>query len=199
MQDHDNRAQSAPVGTSPPIYSPIARRLHWWTVAFVIVQIPLGFAMAYRGNDLNIWDALTDRLYSSHKLIGLVILLLILSRLIYRLTHGAPADEPTLTVFEKFASHATHWGLYALLLAVPVLGWIGISLYGAREVFGIFSIPGLVVQNTDAAAQIFQWHKYGAILILLLAGVHIAAALFHYVVRKDGVLSRMLPSAGRRK
>src|SRR5689334_5619568 len=89
-------------------YSPTARRLHWWTVAFLLVQIPLGFAMAYRGNDLNIWDGLTNTLYSSHKLIGLLLLLLIVVRLGYRLSHGAPADEPTLNIFEKIASHVTH-------------------------------------------------------------------------------------------
>ena len=191
MQDHGT-------GASGAVYSPTARRLHWWTVVFLLVQIPLGFAMAYRGNDLDIWDGLTNALYSSHKLIGLLFLLLIVTRLVYRITNGAPRDEPTLNAFEKFASHATHWTLYALLLAVALGGLIGVSYYDARDVFGIFSIPAFTKKDTDFAAVIFTWHKYGAIAILLLAGLHIAAALMHYFVKKDGVLSRMLPAAGRR-
>ena len=179
-------------------YSSTARRLHWWTVLFLIIQIPLGFAMAYRGNTLDIWDATTDRLYSGHKLLGMVLLILVLVRLVYRLKNGAPADEPTLNAFEKFASHATHWTLYLLLILVPLVGWLGISLYGAREVFGVISIPGLMPQNTDAAAQMFMWHKLGAIAVILVAGMHIAAALFHYLIKKDGVLARMLPVAGKR-
>lgn len=194
MQDRGTRDTGSTL-----TYSPTARRLHWWTVAFLLVQIPLGFAMAYRGNDLNIWDGLTNTLYSSHKLIGLLFLLLIIVRLGYRLSHGAPADEPTLNIFEKIASHVTHWTLYALLLLVALGGVIGVSYYDARDVFGIFSIPAITAKDTDFAAKVFTWHKYGAIAILLLAGMHIAAALMHYVVKKDGVLSRMLPSAGRRQ
>lgn len=198
MQDRGTHDQGVSSG-STLTYSPTARRLHWWTVAFLIVQIPLGFAMAYRGNDLNIWDGLTNTLYSSHKLIGVLFLLLILARLIYRFTHGAPADEPTLNTFEKVASHATHWGLYALLLVVPIIGWLGVSYYDARDVFGIFSIPAVTAKDTDFAARVLTWHKYAAIAILVLAAMHIGAALMHYIVKKDGVLARMLPSAGRRK
>lgn len=190
--------QDSGTGVSGQVYSPTARRLHWWTVVFLLVQIPLGFAMAYRGNDLNIWDNLTNTLFSSHKLIGLLFLLLIVTRLAYRLTHGAPADEPTLNAFEKFASHATHWTLYALLLLVAIGGVVGVSYYDARDVFGIFSIPAITPKDTDFAAKVFTWHKYGAIAIILLAGLHIAAALMHYLVKKDGVLARMLPAAGRR-
>lgn len=197
MQDLGTQSTGKATATTPG-YSAFARRLHWWTVVFLLVQIPLGFSMAYRGNDLNIWDGLTNNLYSSHKLIGLVFLLLILTRLIYRLTKGAPADEPTLTAFERFASHATHWGLYALLLLVAIGGWIGVSYYDARDVFGLFSIPALTVKDTDFAARVFTWHKWGAIAIMALAGLHIAAALMHYFVKKDGVLARMLPAAGRR-
>lgn len=179
-------------GGSALTYSPTARRLHWWTVAFLIVQIPLGFAMAN-------WEGLPGSLYTSHKLIGMIFLVLILARLAYRLVHGAPADEPTLNVFEKIASHITHWTLYALLLLVPMLGWLGISYYDARDIFGLFSIPALTAKDTDFAEKIFVLHKWGAIAVIVLAGMHIGAALMHYVVKKDGVLSRMLPSAGRRQ
>ena len=103
--------------TQLEIYSPPARRFHWWTVALILIQVPLGLYMAYRGNVLGIFDDLTNNLYSSHKLIGIIIFLVVLARLAYRLMHGAPADEPTLERWHKAASHFNHWGLYLLLLA----------------------------------------------------------------------------------
>ena len=120
------------------------------------------------------------------------------ARLIYRFAHGAPASEPTLTRWHKAASHATHWSLYLLLILVPVVGWLGISLYGAREVFGIATIPALAAQNQAAADGVLLLHRYLAYLTIGLIGMHIGAALFHYFIRRDGVLARMLPSAGRR-
>ncbi len=179
------------------VYTPAARGFHWLTLALVAVQVPLGVAMSYRGNLLNIWDALTNTLYSWHKLIGLVILIVVLARLSYRLSRGAPADEPTLEPWQKFVSHVTHWAIYGLLIVVPILGWLGVSYYPALNVFG-FNLPGLVAPDQAAAAKVFFAHMIGAILLVLLIGMHVAAALFHYVIRKDGVLNRMLPTLPRR-
>lgn len=78
------------------VYSPVARALHWITVVAVFAMIPVGLAMSYRGNVLNIWDGLTNGLYSAHKLVGFLLLWLMVGRLAYRLLHGAPLDEPTL-------------------------------------------------------------------------------------------------------
>lgn len=179
-------------------YSSTARRFHWWTVALVLIQIPLGLYMSYRGNVQNIFDATTNFLYNWHKLFGVIILLLVLSRLIYRLVHGAPADEPTIEAWQKGASHATHWLLYLLLIAVPIGGWLGVSYYGARDVFGLFSLPALVAENQDTASKVFYYHFLGALGIVALVGAHVGGALFHYFIRKDGVLMRMLPSVGKR-
>jgi len=78
------------------IYSRTARNFHWLTVALIVVQLPVGLYMSYRGNTLNVWDNLTGALYNGHKLIGVTILLVVLCRLGYRLIHGAPTDEPTI-------------------------------------------------------------------------------------------------------
>ena len=193
MQEEEARQASA-----GDVYSVAARRFHWWTVLLVATQVPLGLYMAYRGNMLNIWDGLTNSLYSSHKLLGIVILLLVLTRLGYRLAHGAPADEPTLEWWQKAAAHLNHWGLYLMLLIVPVLGYIGISRYPALDLFGIVSLPGIVAPDQDAAARIFYYHWLGALAIVLLVGMHVGAAAFHYFIRKDGVLQRMWVRAGRR-
>jgi cytochrome b561 len=174
-------------------YSPLARALHWLTVAAVFVLIPLGLAMSYRGNTLDIWDGVTDALYSSHKLLGFLVLWLSAGRLIYRLAHGAPPDEPTLEWWQKAASHLVHWALYGLLLIVPLLGWIGVSLFPSLTVFNLFDLPALAAPNEEAAKRVLSVHGWLAILLALLACGHIGAALFHYFIRRDGVMRRMLP------
>jgi cytochrome b561 len=188
-------SRPSPEASSTPVqaYSPTARKLHWWTVALVAVMLPLGIAMDYRGNHLNLWDGLTNNLYSLHKLIGIVILCLVVTRLIYRFRNGAPADEPTLEWWQKLAAHVTHWSLYGLLIIVPLLGWVGVSRYGALDIFGIFSLPPLAAKNQDLAETVFWLHGGAALLLTLLIGAHVGAALFHHLIRKDGVLRRMLP------
>lgn len=182
--------------TQVEIYSPPARRFHWWTVALILVQVPLGLYMAYRGNVLGIFDDLTNNLYGSHKLIGIIIFLVVLARLAYRLMHGAPTDEPTLEWWHKAASHFNHWGLYLLLLATPIAGYIGISQYPALNIFGI-PLPGIVAADQDAASRTFMIHFWLALVLVAFVAIHVAAALYHYVIRKDNVLTRMLPSLRR--
>lgn len=192
MQRHEASRSDV---TSPhvEVYSPTARRFHWIVVAFLVVQFPIGFAMVYRGGTLNIWDGLTNGLYSSHKLIGMVVLLVVVLRLGYRIVHGAPEEEPTLEPWHRIASAFNHWGLYALLILVPVLGWLGVSYYPALDVFGILKIPGLVAANQKTAEVVFDFHAVAAFMLLALLAVHVAAALYHYLIRKDNVLARMIP------
>jgi cytochrome b561 len=180
-----------------PTYSVAARRFHWWTVALVALQIPIGLYMNYRGNILDIWDGLTNWLYSAHKSLGLVILALVLARLVYRLIAGAPPPEPTIEPWQRIAAAINHWSMYALLLILPVLGWLGISLYGALDVFGLFSLPALAAQNQETATLVLNTHKILALLLIPLIGIHIAAALFHYLIRRDGVMRRMIVRAGK--
>jgi cytochrome b561 len=180
-------------------YSTAARHFHWWTVALVAIQVPVGIYMVYRGNALNLWDGLTNALYDSHKTLGLVILALVVARLAYRLVHGAPPDEPTIAWWQKAASHATHWSLYLLLILVPIVGWLGISAYDARGVFGVASIPALVPKDALDSTTVFNLHKLLAFLTVALIAAHVGAAVvLHYFIRGDGVLARMLPWAGVR-
>ena len=189
----------APSGRAPvEIYSRAARMLHWLTVALVAVQLPVGLYMTHRGNTLNVWDKLTGALYNGHKVIGVTILLVVLWRIAYRLTRGAPADEPTIEPWQRRASHLNHWGLYVLLICAPVAGYVGISLFPALDIFGLFSLPGVVAPDKEAAKTAFFVHGVLARLLLLLILVHVAAALFHYFVRKDNVLGRMIPRLLRR-
>lgn len=180
-------------------YSRTARVLHWLTVALLAVQIPIGVYMTYRGGTLNIWDKLTGVLYNSHKLVGVVILFVVLTRLAYRLSRGAPPDEPTLAPWQRLAAHLNHWGMYALLIAVPVAGYIGVSLFPALDIFGLFSLPSVTAPDKPAAKTAFAVHALLAFLLVALIATHVAAALFHYFVRKDDVLGRMIPRVLRRR
>jgi cytochrome b561 len=181
------------------IYSPTARRLHWTTVALLLLQFPVGLYMVYRGNVQNIWDTLTNVLYSGHKLAGLTILIIVLWRLVYRLTQGAPADEPTIEPWQRVVSRLNHWGLYGLLIAAPIAGYIGISLFPALDIFGLFSLPGVVAPDKEAAKTAFGVHGTLVMLLALLIAMHVGAALFHYLIRKDNVLGRMIPRLLRRR
>lgn len=182
---------SAPVPVQT--YSSTARALHWTTVALLAVQFPVGIYMVYRGDSLNLWDNVTGALYSLHKLGGVTILVIVLWRLAYRFSRGAPPDEPTLEPWQRIISHLNHWGLYALLIAAPIAGYIGISLFPALDIFGLFSLPAVVAPDKAAGETVLGVHRVLVILLALLIALHVAAALYHYLIRKDNVLGRMIP------
>jgi len=186
-----------------PTYTPAARGVHWLVALLIFIQLPLGFYMAYRGNDMEtvnekgetvkgVWDALTNALYSSHKLIGITIFVLVVLRLIYRLTRGAPRPDPSVPAALTGVSHVVHWSLYLLLIAVPIIGYKAISYGGYLDVFGIH-LPAITEKNEDLSKQVFEWHSTGAILIIAFVALHIVAAIYHKYVRKDRVVERMLP------
>ncbi len=178
--------------SGPPAYSAPARQFHWVTAAFVFVMIPVGVIMAERG-ERNIWDGTTNALYSGHKLAGFILLFVLIARLGYRLVKGAPPDEPTLAPWQKTVSHITHWAIYAVLFAQIMTGWVGVSLYPALDIFGLFSLPGLVEPDEGAAARVLFAHKLFGFLLVALIAMHVGASLHHHFIRKDGVLRRMLP------
>jgi cytochrome b561 len=172
--------------------------LHWLTVALLAMQFPIGLYMTLRGKTLNIWDVTTNTLYSSHKLIGVILLIVVIARLAYRFVHGVPPDEPSLSPWQRIASHLNHWGLYALLIAVPLAGYVGISQFPALDLFGIFSLPGIAAADKTAAGTTFEIHRLMAMALLAMVALHVCAALWHHLVRRDNVLARMLPRLRRR-
>lgn len=196
MQDHDPMTDNAGAArVDAAAYSAPARRLHWITATIVVVMLPLGFGMAYRGNTLDIWDDVTNTLYSTHKLMGFALLWLMCGRLAYRLVKGAPPDEPGLAAWQRAAARLMHWALYGLLLIVPLLGWIGVSLYPALDIFGLFSLPSLAAPDEAAAKRVLWLHGWLAIALAVLVALHVAAALHHHLIRHDGVLRRMWRAA----
>lgn len=185
------------------VYTRPARRFHWLVAFLILLQVPIGLYMSYRGNEMpgvnekgepvnGVWDATTGFLYSSHKVIGLTILFVVLARLIYRLTQGAPASDPSLPGAMKGGSHFVHWSLYLLLLMLPVGGYLGTSYGRYLEVFGI-PLPAVTPEDKDMSKELFEWHETGAWILIAFVAVHILAAIYHRFIRKDRVVERMLP------
>jgi cytochrome b561 len=193
--------------TDIAVYTPAARRYHWWVAGLILVQFPIGLYMVYRGKDMvgvndkgepvkGVWDALTNTLYSSHKTLGLIILLLVILRLAYRLTQGAPRPDPTVPAALTGIGHLVHWSLYLLLIGVPIGGYLGISYGNYLDVFGIH-LPALTPENKEMSEEIFELHELGAQILFGLVLLHVGGALYHKVIRKDRLVERMLPKKNR--
>jgi cytochrome b561 len=172
-------------------YSPVARALHWLTVLLVFVMFALGIAMVYLVPDSA--EALSHRLYNTHESLGIVVLLVMLLRLLRRLLHPpGPLPDRIPRVFHV-VGHANHVLLYTLLLAQPVVGLLRDNADGFQVTwFEIVPVPLLIGKNEALAHTLAAAHWYGALLIALLICAHIGGALFHAVIRRDGVLQRML-------
>jgi cytochrome b561 len=171
-----------------PAYTFTARVLHWITAVLILATIPLGIVIA------NEWGgSAQDSLYDLHRSIGAAIIPLVILRIIYRWTHPPlplPDDIPSI---QQLAAHATHWGLYALLIAQPFTGWIATSAYRAPvTVFGLFELPPIWRESRAFSEQLFSVHSLIGIAIACLAAAHMGAALYHHFVRKDRILMRMI-------
>ncbi len=176
----------------PLAYSGLQKFVHWLTALLVFALLPVGFLMVRRGAATN-FDEITGQLYTAHKTFGAIVLLLVLLRVALRLIHGTPAPEASLNRLQVIAAEAVHGLLYLALLAVPILGWLGASAFGARDLLGGFSLPEILAKNEGLAKMLLAYHGYVAFGLAALLAAHIGAALMHRFVLKDGVMRRMLP------
>lgn len=178
------------IGAKAPgdAYSHGAIGFHWLTAAIVLTIIPLGIAMG------NVDPGPTqDFLFSLHESLGVLIWPIALARLIYRLKNPPPPMQDDIPKLMKLAAELTHWALYAGLLVNPILGWLGVSAFGAKvEVFWLFELPSIMAKNDKLSEQILGLHSLIGILIALALCAHIGGALFHHFIRKDRTLLRML-------
>jgi cytochrome b561 len=173
---------------APPAYTTTARVLHWITAVLILCMIPLGIVIA------NDWGgSAQDALYDLHRSLGAAIIPLVILRLVYRWAHPPLPLPDDIPAIQRFAAHATHWGLYALLIVQPFTGWIATSAYRAPiPVFGWFDLPPIWPKNRVFSDQLFFVHGLIGIAIAGLAAAHIGAALYHHFVRKDRILMRMI-------
>ena len=175
-------------GTPSAAYSLTARALHWITAALVLTTIPLGVVI------VNEWGGpLQDPLYDLHRSIGALLILVIIVRLGYRLTHPPLPLPDNIPPMQRVAARATHWALYGLLVVQPFVGWAATSAYGAQiVVFGLFELTPILSQDRALSDRLFVVHALIGAAIAGLVAMHIGAALYHHFVRRDRVLMRMI-------
>jgi len=167
-------------------YSPVARALHWSIALLILFNLWLGF---FRGSLPKDWQVMPI-----HKSVGLTVLALTLLRIIWRLTHRPPSLPVAMPGWEKLAANATHFLFYALMLILPLTGWI-MSSANTRPLswFFLFDVPKFGVTKGDAIYGIsHEAHELLPWLWVALIALHIGAALRHHFVVKDDVLRRML-------
>lgn len=178
----------------PQSYSGAQKALHWIIAVMILMMIPIGFYMVDRGEKTN-FDALTNTLYTNHKTFGFLVLMLAGLRIVIRRRRGVPAPVSTLTPFERFASEAVHKALYVLMVLVPLLGWAGVSAYPARDILFGLSLPPIAPVNESLAKTLLALHGWAALALAGLIAAHVAGAMMHMIVKKDGVARRMMPGA----
>ena len=172
-------------------YSAVAKILHWITAILILCVVPLGIAMVNAQP-----GATQNQLYDLHRSFGALVLTVTAIRLLWRLFSPAPPLVQNLARWQRFAAHATHYGLYVLLFAVPLLGWAGTSAFRAPIiVFGLFELPPIVPQNREMSEVLLGLHELSAFALVGLLVLHVLAAIYHHFVLKDETLTRMLPHA----
>lgn len=178
-----------------PRYTRTAIFLHWLIALGLFGTFALGFYM--EGLPLS---PAKLKLYAWHKWAGMSLLVFIVVRLAWRLSHPAPELPPTMGPAARLAAQAGHWLLYALMLAIPLSGWLMSSAQGFTVVwFGVVSLPDLVAKNAALGEALRDVHVALNYTLLVAVVGHVAAALHHHFIKKDTVMSRMLPFAGQSK
>ncbi|NDA46462.1 MAG: cytochrome b [Alphaproteobacteria bacterium] len=163
--------------------------LHWLTAIFVFILIPVGLAL-----DKVPEGPLQDSFYNGHRSAGLLVLILAVVRVMTRRLHGTPAPAAVLTDFERKASTAVHHLLYTLLILTPIVGWGMVSAYRAEiTFFGLFVVPPILPKNETLYEILEKAHAVLGITMALTVLLHAGAGLMHGVIKRDGVLQRMLP------
>jgi cytochrome b561 len=171
-------------------YTGTAKALHWLVLGLLVVQFTLAWTMPHIGRDTPV-----TTLVGLHFSFGVSILLVAFVRLAWRLTHAEPPPEGGVPPWQTVSARIVHWLLYLLLFVVPILGWMNASWRGMPvSLFGLFDMPKIL--QTRAPGWAWTGDVHGLLAnyaMLALVGLHVAAALYHYFVRRDRVLQRMAP------
>lgn len=170
-------------------YTSTAKALHWLIALLIIAMLILGFYL----QDLP-FSPRKLQLMSWHKWAGVSIFFLVVFRLAWRLFNPPPALPEQMSPWQQRAAHLGHWGLYALMLAIPLSGWLMSSAKGVPTVwFGIWRLPDLLARDAALGQALATTHwALNLALVAMLIG-HVGAAVKHHLVDQDDVLIRMLP------
>lgn len=166
-----------------------AKLFHWLMAALILAQIALGLtAASWRLSPTKL------NLFFWHKSTGMLILALLALRLLWRLANRTPELPAGMPAWERAAARASHGLLYALMLALPITGWVVSSASNVPfRIFFLIPLPAIVAPD-KAVADLFALVHRGLFATLALVLVaHIVAALRHHFVKRNTVLIRMLP------
>jgi cytochrome b561 len=170
-----------------------AKLFHWVMAALILAQITLGWmAASWRLSPMKL------ELFFWHKSNGMLILLLVALRLLWRLANPSPALPSGMAAWERAAARMSHVLLYVLMIAMPVTGWIVNSASNIPfRIFWLIPLPAIVAPDKPTADLVALVHGglFAALALVLVA--HIGAALRHHFVKRNTVLTRMLPGTWR--
>lgn len=171
-------------------YTTAAIVLHWLIALLIIGTFTLGLVMT----DIPGLTPAKLRYFSWHKWAGVTVLLLAALRLLWRLGNRPPAYADELPAWQRGASRGLHLLLYVLMFAVPLSGYFYSLASNVPVVyFGLFQLPVLIGPDPALKAVLKDVHYWLNMLLALLVGLHVAAALKHWLVDRDRVMQRMLP------
>ncbi|MFM0111846.1 cytochrome b [Paraburkholderia nemoris] len=166
-------------------FTPVQRALHWIMAICILSMLFIGVGMVSTVRP----DYLT--LVSIHKPLGMLILVLAVIRLIVRLVRGAPPLPSDMPEPMKLAAYLSHVAFYALMIALPLLGWGMLSAADYPIVVAGFRLPSVLPHSNELHTLLWNAHRFLALCFFALIVLHIAAALFHALVRRDGVFQAM--------
>jgi cytochrome b561 len=171
-------------------YDPVTRRIHWLNAILVAVTIALAWGIigAPRHEAARAW------LIALHGSCGIAVLALMLFWAGWRVRHPSPPLRPVLRVGEAWLARATQGAIFLLFIAMPLTGYVSLAAAGVKlRFFALFDLPLLAPESGRLSQVAIALHLAGEFLIYALVALHIAAALMHGLVRRDGILERMLP------
>ena len=174
---------------SAETWGTVAKNFHWWMAALIFAQFALGLMAAN-------WHLSPTKLqlFIWHKSIGMLILPLLVARILWRAASVTPTLPGDMPAWEHRAAQASHGLLYALMIALPLSGWVINSAANIPfRIFGLVRLPA-ITQPDKQTAELFERVHVGLVIALVLVlVVHVVAALRHHFVKRDTVLARMLP------
>lgn len=173
-------------------YNVLSITLHWVMVLLLIaVYTFINLADVFpKGSDAR------NLMKTWHFMLGLSVLALVLVRIVVNLLNTAPRIVPNPPVWQTKLAKAMHFALYALMLGLPIAGWLMLSASGKPIPFFGLQLPSLLTENKNLADNIKELHEAGGTIGYFLIGLHALAGLYHHYVVKDNTMLRMLP--GRR-
>ena len=167
-------------------YDRLAILFHWVMAALIFYAA----ASILIADDLP-RGAFRDFIKTSHNSVGAVVMLLLALRIVWRMLSTAPALPSAMTAQQQRLARLAHFGLYGLMAVVPLLGLATLFLRGRGLEFGLFSIASPLAANRTLSRSIKEVHELAAYALLGLVAFHIAAALWHQFIKRDGLMGRM--------